>query len=203
MSKIGIFGGTFDPPHLGHLNIAKHAYDKLALDEFWFMPNGIPAYKMIQRGISSKEDRLMMLEILVKDIPWCQISRIEVEREGYTFTSDTLTWLSEKQPENDYYLIIGSDSYKDMHMWHDPGTIFKLSTIVVLLRGEDTKESLGEYTKKYISEYDADVSILENLKYDISSTRIREAVQNGKNTEKWIPNEIRDYILENKLYGIS
>lgn len=200
MKRIGLFGGTFDPPHLGHLNIAKAAYEALNLDSFLFVPNHIPAYKLSQHNISSSEDRINMLKLLIKDEKWCELSLIEFEREGNTYTSDTLTILTKNNPDSKYYLVIGSDSYKYLGDWHDAATIFRLSEIVILLRDGDTPSSLAEYTQKYINSFNAKIHIINNDLYPVSSSDIRQSFSLGEVTSPWVNEEIAKYITSHNLY---
>lgn len=201
--RVGIFGGTFDPPHIGHLLMAKEAYEKLKLDIVWFMPNHVPAYKMAERNVSSSVDRLNMLTRLVENEDWCEVSTIEIEREGNTYTSDTLISLTEANPQDKYYLIIGSDSLKNMHWWHEVGTIFKKAKIVTLLRDEDTKESLTETVKNLCQLYDANITIIENRVINVSSSELRKDIAAFENRDelcKLIPDSVLEYIMINGLY---
>ncbi|MCQ2499602.1 MAG: nicotinate-nucleotide adenylyltransferase [Lachnospiraceae bacterium] len=207
--KIGIFGGTFDPPHRAHLVMAENAYKALQLDEVWFMPNNIPAYKVSDHEIASAKNRTEMLTMLVKDKEWGKVSTIELERDGNTYTSDTLTILTEDYPEYEFYLVIGSDSLMSMHWWHEVATIFKLANIVVLCRGTDTKEELTEEVKKLRNQYDGNVILIENEVMDISSSEIRVILSDKENDRSVIeeklmeklPSDIVSYIYDNELYG--
>lgn len=200
MLKVGIFGGTFDPPHNGHLNIAKYAYEALKLDKFMFIPNGIPAYKLAEHKVSSKKDRLNMLNLAVKDMDFCEVSTIEIDRDGNTYTADTLVQLRNTNPEDKFFLIIGSDSFDYIDKWYKPEVIFSLAAIVVLKRGSDTEEYLNELKDKYLTSYGGEVIILDNDIYDISSTDIRNRLIQGKSVDGLIPKDVEEYIANMSVY---
>lgn len=142
MKTIGIMGGTFDPPHFGHLYAAKAAYEAAKLDHILFIPNGVPAYKASEGRVTGKEHRYAMVQRLIAEESWCELSGIECEREGNTYTADTLLELTGENPDIQYELIVGSDSLKEMKHWYHPEIIFRLAGVIVLLRNQDTAETL-------------------------------------------------------------
>ena len=200
MSKIGIMGGTFDPPHCGHLNIAEIVYNNTDADKIMFLPSGTPAYKLSEHAVSSKEDRLNMLNLLIDGLDWCFISELECEREGNTYTSDTLEYLKENDPENEYFLIIGSDSLRNFKTWHCPEVISRLAQIVVYLRGDDSLDRMKKIASKYNSEFGTIITFVEGPIYNISSTQIRNAVKSGGELVEFLPEKIAKYIKEHGLY---
>ena len=151
--KIGIMGGTFDPPHFGHLYAAKAAYEAAKLDHILFIPNGVPAYKASEGRVTGKEHRYAMVQRLIAEVSWCELSGIECEREGNTYTADTLLELTGENPDIQYELIVGSDSLKEMKHWYHPEIIFRLAGVIVLLRNQDTAETLVQTVKRYETEY--------------------------------------------------
>lgn len=200
MKTIGIMGGTFDPPHFGHLYAAKAAYEAAKLDHILFIPNGTPAYKTSEGSVTDKEHRCGMLQRLIAVESWCELSRIECEREGNTYTADTLLELTREHPDIRYELIVGSDSLKAMAHWYHPEVIFRLAGIIVLLRDQDTAETLGETVKRYETEYGARIRLVPFEKQEISSTQIRERVKNGKRLTGLVPEGVEQYIAEHRLY---
>lgn len=199
--KIAIFGGTFDPPHLGHISIAKYAYEHLQLDKFLFIPNGTPAYKTNSRRVSDKYDRLNMLKIALKDLNWCDISTIEIDREGNTYTADTLMQLNEgSDAHNEYFLIIGSDSFEYIDKWYKPEIIFDLSTVVVLLRNNSDINELIKLKESFENKFAAKIILLQNDIYEVSSSEIRENILNNLDVSNMISKDVEEYIKEHHLY---
>lgn len=200
MKIIGIMGGTFDPPHFGHLYAAKAACEAAQLDHILFIPNGTPAYKTLEGRITSKEHRCGMLQRLIEGEVWCELSMMECEREGNTYTADTLQELTKRNPDIRYELIVGSDSLKGMANWYHPEIIFRLAGIIVLLRDKDTEETLAETVKRYETDYGAGIRFVPFEKQKISSTQIREKVKSGEKLTGLVPEGVERYISEHRLY---
>ncbi|MBQ8970141.1 MAG: nicotinate-nucleotide adenylyltransferase [Lachnospiraceae bacterium] len=198
--RIGIFGGTFDPPHLGHLGLARDAYEKVGLEEVIFVPTGTPKYKLNMHGVSEKEDRLQMLELLIKNQKWASVSTIELYRQGPSYTSDTVTELKEQYPEDELFLIVGSDSLKNMAEWHKPEVVFKTVGVVALLRGEDTWDSLQPLIEEYKKTYGARVGVVISRKYNVSSTDLRNRISAGQDVSEFVPEDVAWYISARGLY---
>ncbi len=198
--RIGIFGGTFDPPHIGHLELAREAYEKAALDKVVFIPTGTPRYKLDRHGVSDKEDRLQMLELLLRNEPWAAVSTLEMDRDGNSYTSDTIRILRKRFPEDEFFLIIGSDSLKDMKQWHEPEVVFAGAHIIVILRDEDTWESLQGLIAEYNERFRANISVIYGRKYDISSTMIRERIASGEDPAIFLPERVAWYVQGRGLY---
>lgn len=200
MKRIGIMGGTFDPPHLGHLYIAKAAYERTGLDGVLFLPNGTPAYKTAERRISPKEDRCRMVELLIGECPWCEMSLMECEREGNTYTADTLAQLTAQHPDIAYELIVGSDSFQAMEQWYHPERIFAAAGVIVLLRDADTESSLKDAAQRYEHTYGAGIRVVACETCGISSTQIRKLASAGKSLEGLVPESVEQYIVAHQLY---
>lgn len=201
MKTIGIMGGTFDPPHLGHLHIAKAAYEQTDLDGVLFIPNGVPAYKAAERRISSKEDRCRMVELLIQEYPWCEMSMLECERTGNTYTADTLEQLFVRQKEVSYQLIVGSDSFRSMEKWYHPERIFQLAGVIVLLRDRDTVKSLDGVVQHYEQKYGARICVIACETCEISSTQIRQMCAEGESLAGLVPESVEEYIRSHHLYA--
>ena len=199
--RIGIFGGTFDPPHTGHLEIAREVYEKAMLDKVIFIPTGIPQYKLKEHEITDKEDRLQMLELLLRDERWTEISRMELDREGPSYTSDTVRELREMYPGDDLFLIVGSDSLKYMSEWHEPEVIFSIVGVIVILRDDDTWDSIQEVVRAYKTRYNAQIGVVDGDKYDISSTMLREKIASGEDPGTLLPERVAWYVRGRGLYA--
>ena len=186
--KIGILGGTFDPPHLGHLLIASEVQHALALSEIWFIPNQIPPHKKNEHFTDS-DHRLNMLKIAIKDHPEFSVSTIELEREGPSYTYDTLRLLREEFPEHAFYFIIGADMIEYLPNWHKVDEVIKLVTFVGVKRS-------GYQTNTPYPVIEVEIPQIE-----VSSTMLRERLKTGGNTDFLLPSDVKRYIEENRLYG--
>jgi nicotinate-nucleotide adenylyltransferase len=133
MRRIGLFGGTFDPPHLGHLALAERARDQLRLDRVIFMPSGLPPHKR-RRAVAPPAHRLAMTRIAVRGNAGFVVSALETRRRGASYTVDTLRALAAREPEARLYLVIGEDSLRDFPTWHAPEEIAELAALAVAPR---------------------------------------------------------------------
>lgn len=133
MAAIGIMGGTFNPIHLGHIEIAKAAFFQYRLDEIWFMPNHIPGYKSNKSLVSGKA-RFEMTKLAIADIPYFKASDYELKRTGNTYTAETLELLNQEYPKDCFYFIMGADSLNYFEQWKNPELIIKYATILVASR---------------------------------------------------------------------
>ena len=165
-----------------------------------FIPNGVPAYKALEGRVTGKEHRYAMVQRLIAEESWCELSGMECEREGNTYTADTLLELTGENPDIQYELIVGSDSLKEMKHWYHPEIIFRLAGVIVLLRNQDTAETLVQTVKRYETEYGAQIRFVPFEKQEISSTLIRRKVKNGERLTGLVPEGVEQYIAEHRLY---
>lgn len=190
--RIGIFGGSFDPPHIGHLIIAELACEQLGLDKVIFVPAYLPPHKVGSHR-SSPHHRLQMTKIAVKGNPRFAVSDIEIQREGISYTVDTLRYYKKKYPKSKLFLLIGGDNYAQFVTWKSPDVIAKLASLAVYPRlGYDTTVLPHSYFGK---EY-----LLQGNKLDLSSTEIRKRVFTGKTSRYVVPEKVELYIVKNRLY---
>ncbi|MEG1519370.1 MAG: nicotinate-nucleotide adenylyltransferase [Clostridia bacterium] len=188
--KLGIYGGTFDPVHKEHVNIANASIEELGLDKLIVLPIGEPPHKSIT-DVTEKKKRLKMCE-LAFDNPKIEISTYEMDKKGKSYTCETLEHFSADDVE--LYCIIGGDSLADIYTWKNPDEIFALATIVVVGR-EDYAHN--EYIRKYMSK-------IIKLKYepkDISSTEVRIRCQFGQSIDELVSEKVVEYINEHELYS--
>lgn len=190
--RIGVFGGSFDPPHNGHVGIAEDAARELRLDRVILVPSAIPPHK-VGRLLSLPEDRLEMCRLAVADKPLFGVSDVEIRREGVSFTVDTLAGLKREFPLCRFFLLIGMDNFLEFHLWRDPGGILELATVAVMER------------PGYADEHDrasdpAGIVRVEVRQIDISSTRIREMVKRGEPIRGLVPAPVERYIKRHDLY---
>ena len=199
--KIGILGGTFDPIHDAHLRLGREALDKLGLDKIIFMPTGNPYLKSGKRQITSAFHRMSMVNLAIKDEPRFCSSMREINRQGETYTADTLRDISTENPDKDYYFIMGADSLHDMERWYLPEVIFKHASIIVANRNHQVEEEKLYREIAHLKEkFQARIYLLEFESMDISSSDMRKKLQMGELETLPIPKAVIDYIRENKLY---
>lgn len=201
MKKIGILGGTFNPIHIGHLNIARAALQEYNFDRIWLMPSGIPAHKP-GVYIADKQSRFDMLSIAIKNEPLMEISDIELLREGNTYTYETLEQLGNLYKDVSFGFIIGADSLLYLKEWKHPEIISKYATIYVAGRNNEKKEKLVEYANDLHNMYGTETHFIECDEIDISSKEIRTCIKNNEisSIEEYLPEGVLDYIIKNNLY---
>ena len=192
----GILGGTFDPPHIGHLIIAEEARLKVPLDRVTFIPTGEP-WRKAGRRISAAEDRLAMVRRAIADNPRFDCADLEVRRAGPTYTVDTLRALH--QPGEDLYLILGADALRDLPNWHRPADIAQLARIVVVGRPgwEDVETAAGVAMVEGLAER---LVLLNTPLIDVSATDLRARARRGESLRYLVPDAVATYIQERDLY---
>lgn len=204
--KIGVYGGTFNPPHLGHLAAAKHAVETLGLDKLFLIPAAIPPHKALPQGTPSLEHRLAMTEIMADAMGMPQVvevSDLEIRRAGKSYTSDTLAAIRRQFPQAQLWLLMGTDMFLTLHLWHEPRTILDLASVCAFGRAEGEGNALFAPQREFLErEFGATVTTttLPGL-VDISSTRLRELLARGEGEEYLLP-AVYGHILTNKLYGV-
>ena len=201
--KIGIYGGTFDPPHLGHMEAARAAVNLLELDKLIFVPAKQPPHKQVSENSATPEQRLAMTGLMADGLllpSVTEVSALELERPGKSYTSDTLRTLRERFPDDELWLLMGTDMFLTLQNWHESGQIMALAGIAAFARTESDSGQMLEIQGKYLSEaYGARVRIIQLPKiHAISSTQVR---QQGTGEGLWPP--VWGYILRQGLYGVS
>lgn len=199
MKRYGIMGGTFNPIHLAHLYIAYEAKEQLNLDKIIFMPTGNPPHKKDNKIIDVKY-RYDMVKKAIEGYEGFVISDYEINKEGYSYTYETLQYLKDKYNKCEIYFISGGDSLMDIEKWRNPEIILKNCTFVAFNRGIYTKEVLNEQKKKLEDKYKCKITLLDVVDMDISSSIIRKRLQDGKRIDFFVSKEVEEYIEENELY---
>lgn len=192
--KIGIYGGTFDPVHLGHLIIAQVVREELALDKIVFIPSAIPPHKEISR-ISAPEIRWQMLQLAIQDNPYFDASRIEIDRPGISYTVNTLEQIIEQWQlaSHELFLLLGADSLFDLQNWYKPEQILSLAQVIVFPRpGYDLSKIEQTLRKK--------CKMVSTPLIDISSSLIRERWKHKRTIRYLVTKEVHDFIQANQLY---
>lgn len=197
--KTGIMGGSFNPLHNGHMELANTAMKQLALDNMLFIPSGKP-YMKEDRIMLNAGQRLEMVRNAIRNIPHYYVSDIEVLRSGNSYTCETLEELTAEYPDRAFYFILGADCLYEIEKWKDPERIFKLCTVVSAVRDSVSALELQKKCRDLTEKYQADILLLDFPKTDISSTEIREDIKAGKDISDKVPYEILRYIEKNHLY---
>ncbi|MEM1283398.1 MAG: nicotinate-nucleotide adenylyltransferase [Chlamydiota bacterium] len=193
---VGILGGSFNPVHLGHLHLAHELKSRYQLDEVWFIPVYQNPHKL-NRPTVSPFHRLEMLRLAVQDEPSYHVLDLECKRKGASYTVDTLKYLCGKYPDNQYYLLLGTDIIKRFHEWKAPHEILQLCKLVIASRGhENVSLNYGdENLKASVMSSFISIPLL-----DISSTQIRFLVEQGGDFQHLVPAQVYQYIERKGLY---
>nr|WP_108669577.1 nicotinate-nucleotide adenylyltransferase [Peribacillus acanthi] len=185
--NIGILGGTFDPPHIGHLIIANEVMHTLGLDEIRFMPNSVPPHKEKTQKISNQA-RLDMLELAIKSNGQFRVEAIELDREGPSYTYDTIRLLLQQEPDLNIHFIIGADMIEYLPKW------FKIDELVTMVQFVGVKRPSYNEVSPY------PIQLVQTPELVISSSMIRSRLNLGKSIRYLVPEQVETYIKENGLY---
>ncbi len=197
--RLGIFGGTFDPIHWGHLVMAEQCREQCRLDQVWFLPAGLPPHKT-GSAISSGKQRAEMLEFAIAGHADFVINRMEFSREGKSYTVDTLSELHAERSDDELFFLIGGDSLHDLPTWREPERIVELATVVAVNRGDRPLPTEMELAERLGSPMASRVKLVSMPGIDLSSTDIRRRVHDGKSIRFMVPRAVEAYIAEQKLY---
>ena len=199
MERIGIYGGTYSPPHIGHLRAAEYAIEACGLDRLLLIPTGVSPHKQMSAGATS-DDRLQMLRLSAAGIEKAEVSDIELKRQGSSYTVDTLRSLKEQYRDSELVLLMGTDMFLSFLTWREPESIMQLATLAVFCRGEKgERERIGDQ-KKVLEAMGAKILLVENPVTAISSTDLRRMLIFGCADSFLMPG-VGDYIREKGLYG--
>lgn len=190
MKKVGLFGGTFNPVHIGHLIMANEVYAALNLAEVRFMPNATAPHKEASAS-ATNEQRLRMVELATIDIPYFKVERFEMERGGVSYTYDTMKAMREREPDVEFYFIIGGDMIDSLHTWYRIDELMELVNFVGVKRpGSEAKTSYN-------------VQMVEAPEINLSSTFIRKRLQQTGPLQFLLPHAVESYIRKEGLYGAT
>lgn len=198
--KTGIFGGTFNPIHNGHLIVAESVREQFGLDRVLFMPSGQPPHKR-NSEVLDPERRFEMVRLAVESNDYFEASRMEIDRSGFTYTVNTLTELrTEYGSETVIYFIIGADVVPELVAWKDFRKVFQLCEFIAVLRPGFDKEAFRAETCRISKEYGAVIHAADARLVDISSTDIRARCLAGKSIKYLVPDGVMEYIYKEGLY---
>ncbi len=192
MRRIGLFGGTFDPPHAGHLALAEWARESLALNRVLWIPAGAPPHKRVLR-LSSAAHRVAMTRHAVRGNPAFVVSTLESSRVGPSFTVDTLRAVRRAHPRARLYLLMGADSLDEFPAWHEPDAILALATLAVAARP-------GALAAPRARALARRVTWLDNPGLDLSSSALRARARSGRSLRYLVPDAVGRYIARHRLY---
>ena len=188
--RIGMLGGSFDPPHVGHLLIAVDAFEALALDKLYFIPTSVQPLKVGQAAASAR-DRVEMVRRLVGDDPRFGVDTIEADREGITYSVDTVAAYAARYPDAERFFLVGADVLETFRLWREPDRIVQLAHVVMVRRGGRTPA---------VELHGQGIRPLDTRSIDVSSTEIRARVRAGQSITGFVPPAVAAYIAEAGLY---
>lgn len=196
MKKIGIYGGSFSPPHNGHISAARQFMDALSLDELLIMPSHISPHKVTDPTLTSRH-RYDMAKIAFKDLPRVTVSDYEIQKGDISYTANTLSHFSN---EGELYFLCGTDMFLTLSRWYRPDIIFENATIVLASRENGKEQEIIAAKKAYEKDFGARIIILNNEVLEISSTEVRQALKQGNDVSRYLSQDVEVYIREHNLY---
>ena len=200
MARIGIYGGTFNPPHLGHIRAAVTAVEALKLDLLLVIPDRLAPHKQLPEDSASPEQRLQMLQLALAGKEKIQVSDLELRREGKSFTYETVEQLRREYPDDELILLMGTDMFLSFHQWREPERILAQASLGVFYRGTPGEKSRIEERKAQMEQQGHTVHLIENEVVDISSTQLRRMLV-FRCASPFLPEGVEEYIRSRGLYG--
>jgi nicotinate-nucleotide adenylyltransferase len=197
--RLGILGGAFNPPHIGHLVCAQEAVLQLELDRLLFVPMGQAPHREIEQDPGS-EARVEMCKLAVDDDPF-EVSRVEVDREGPSYTAETLRALHDEGGEGELFLVLGGDQAAALPKWHEPEEVLRLATVAVVPRSGFHREATAVRIASVKGA--AGVRFFDMPRIDVSSSLVRHRVADGKPIRHLVPDRVIGYVEEHGLYKAS
>jgi nicotinate-nucleotide adenylyltransferase len=196
--RVGILGGAFNPPHIGHLVCAQEALTQLQLDRVVFMPTGVPPHRELENDPGA-EARLEMAELAVAGDERFSVSRMELDRSGPSYTADTLEQLAAESPDDELFLILGGDQAATLASWHEPEKVLARATVVVFERVHWGRNAIGIKIGRLPGAQR--VRYLDMPLIQVSSSAIRRRVRESRPIRYLVPDKVVDYISSHALYG--
>ena len=199
MARIGIYGGTFNPPHVGHMQAAKHSIGALGLDRLLLIPDRIAPHKVIPSGTADPRQRLEMVTLASADMDKSQVSDMELRREGPSYTYLTILELKQQYPQDELVLLMGTDMFLSFLSWKNPQIILENASLGVFYRGEKGEKEKIDAMKQEMEAQGHKVYLLQNQVVSISSTQLRRLLA-FQCAEPFLPNGVGEYIRRNGLF---
>ncbi len=204
MARIGIFGGSFNPPHNGHIEAARQCVERLALDRLIFVPDAAPPHKTLADGSPTAQQRYEMVRLAARDVPHAEVSDLELQRSGKSYTVDTLRQFQAQYPTDELLLLMGTDMFLSFEGWREPDEIARMAQLVCMHRREAGTALRGQLTEQTqrLEALGARVVMAENDALELSSTTVRRMLVFDC-AERYLPPEVLTYIKTNALYGVA
>jgi len=201
--RLGIYGGSFDPVHYGHLLLAESCREECRLDEIWFMPAGSPPHKMSGR-LASARDRVAMLRLATSGHPAFRVDTREVDRGGVSYTVDSLEQIRSERPSDELFLLLGADALADFPTWRSPARIAALAVLVTVRRAGSAAADLGRVAEAIGPAAHAQLVAhqVEMPQVDFSSRDLRARLSAGKSIRYRTPRPVERYLEESSLYRL-
>ncbi len=199
IKKIAIMGGTFDPIHYGHLVTTEAVMHQFQIDKVLFIPSGQPPHKSGKK-VTAAEDRYLMTLLATESNPSFFPSRIEIDREGYSYTIDTIKQLKQEDPDQEIYFITGADAFLQILTWRNPEELLRSCHFVAATRPGYLRPEISEEIKRLTQEYKAHIHFIEVPALSISSSDIRQRVREGRPIKYLLPELVENYIYKHGLY---
>ena len=196
--RIGLFGGSFNPPHRGHLHLAESVHEALELDEVWLIPSKISPHRSMA-AYAPERDRFEMCRLAAEEYPWLRAEDYELRQEQVSYTFYTVEHFTEERTEDEFFLLMGSDMLLSFTTWHCWQEILRRVTLAGIAREEGEYERL-EAAAEELRQYGR-IEIVHVDSFTVSSTKIRELVKNSQDCSCYLPKKIVQYIRMQKLYG--
>ena len=200
--RVGVFGGTFDPVHTGHLILAEQCREQGRLDEVWFVPAPRPPHK--EEGVLTRfEQRVEMLALAAAGNPAFKIDELEKDRTGPSYTADTLAELRRRHPGHEFFLLVGSDTLADLPHWHEPRRLLELAGLLVMARPGNPVLSADELRRRVGLPAEAPLrqEVAQTPLIDISSRDLRRRVRAGRSLRYFLPRAVECYVRDKRLYA--
>lgn len=197
--RVGIMGGTFNPIHIGHLIIAEEAYEAYDLDEVLFVPSGI-SYMKDQSEILDAKKRVHMTGLAIEDNPHFALSTIEIDRDGNSYSYETLETLRKQNPNTEYFFLVGSDTLFALETWKHPEILLPACTILVAVRDGVPMEKMREHADYLEKKFGGSIELLTTPNIEISATDIRNRIAQNRPVKYFVPDAVLAFIQKNDLY---
>ena len=197
--RIGIFGGTFDPIHYGHLTIGQLALETCQLDELYFVPAGNPPHKDVS-DVTDPFHRYQMVMMALAPHSQFHICDYEMKKNSPSYTLHLLTHFREQFPEADLYLVMGADSFRELELWYQYKNLFSLAHLVVMNREGSDIITLGKKAHRYQHDFQAVITLITGIRLDVSSSMVRRRVLENLSIKHLLPEGVAHYIQKEQLY---
>ncbi len=197
--KVGIMGGTFNPIHLGHLILAEAAYEAYDLDEVLFVPSG-RSYMKEQSEILDAKTRVSMTGLAIEDNPHFALSTIEIDRDGNSYSYETLETLRKQNPNTEYYFIVGADTLFALETWKHPEILLPSCTILAAVRDNVSMEEMQKQADYLEKKFSGSIKLLPTSNIEISATDIRKKLSEDRDVRYLVPDSVLHFIHKNGLY---